>query len=137
MLKSIFTRRSFIRSGIWTVAANFVLLLVRVATGQAFRQTFLDDFYIAGTTHIKKIDAIEPVLKKGQRLDLFRENNPHDAKAIVIKDSNGTKLGYVPRDKNEVLSRLMDGEKALFAVIQSKEWKGTWLKIKVKVYLSD
>jgi hypothetical protein len=131
-----FTRRNFIRSGMWTVVVNVVLLLVRVATGQGFRRTFLDDFYIAGTTHIKNIDAIEPVLKKGQRLELLREDNPHDAKAIVIEDSHGTKLGYVPRDKNEVLSRLLDGENTLFAVIQSKEWKGTWLKIKVKVYLS-
>jgi hypothetical protein len=63
--------------------------------------------------------------------------NPYDHKAIVIKNADGVKIGYVPRADNVVFSRLMDAGKLLFGRITSKEKYGKWLKIKIKIFLHE
>ena len=56
---------------------------------------------VAGTTFIKNISEIEKSLEEGQILNLTREpQNQYDDFAIVISNSDGEKLGYIPRDKN-------------------------------------
>lgn len=47
------------------------------------------------------------------------------------------KIGYVPREDNVVFSRLMDAGKALFARVISKEMRGSWLRIEIKIYLHE
>lgn len=102
------------------------------------RDIFLFDTYVAGTSHIEGIKDLEPYLKIDDRLDFFREpDNIHDPKAIVIKNADGVKIGYVPQDDNPVFSRLMDAGKLIFARISHKEMKGKWLKIKIKIYLHE
>ena len=93
---------------------------------------------IAGTTYVEGIEALEPHLAAGDRLALFREpDNPYDKYAIVIRNADGVKLGYVPRRDNIVFARLMDAGKLLFARISGKEWIGEWLKIDIEIYLTD
>lgn len=102
------------------------------------REIFLFDTYVAGTGYIEGIDELEPYLKQGDRLDFFRESdNPHDQDAIVIKNENGVKIGYVPKGDNVVFSRLMDAGKLIFGKIDNKKYKGEWLKIDIKIYLKD
>jgi len=102
------------------------------------REIYLFDTYVAGTSHVEGIEELEPHLRVGERLNFFREvNNPHDKHAIVIKNADGIKIGYVPRKDNLVFSRLMDAGKLLFGRITSKEKKGKWLKIDIKIYLQD
>ena len=99
---------------------------------------FLFDSHIAGTSFIEGIEELEPYLRIDDRLDFFREpDNPHDKKAIVIKNANGVKVGYVPREDNVIFSRLMDAGKLLFGRITKKEMKGKWLKINIKIYLHE
>ena len=99
---------------------------------------FLFDSYIAGTSFIEGIEELEPHLKIDDRLDFFREpDNPYDTKAIVIKNTDGIKVGYVPREDNVIFSRLMDAGKLLFGRITNKEMKGKWLKINIKIYLHE
>ena len=99
-------------------------------------EIFLFDTYIAGTTHVKGILDLEPSLKVDDRLQFLREPyNEHDAKAIVIRNADGIKIGYVPMDDNAVFSRLMDAGKLLFGKISAKEIKGKWVKIDIKVFL--
>ena len=99
---------------------------------------FLFDSYIAGTSFIEGIEGLEPHLKIDDRLDFFREpDNPYDTKAIVIKNTDGIKVGYVPREDNVIFSRLMDAGKLLFGRITNKEMKGKWLKINIKIYLHE
>ena len=43
----------------------------------------------------------------------------------------------IPRNKNEVIARLLDAGKKFFATIQAKEWEGNWLRIEIKVFLKD
>ncbi len=99
---------------------------------------FLFDSHVAGTTFIEGIEELEPHLKIDDRLDFFREpDNPYDKKAIVIKNTDGVKVGYVPREDNVIFSRLMDAGKLLFGKITHKEMKGKWLNIKIKIYLHE
>ena len=92
---------------------------------------------VAGTTFLD-LDDIEPKLKKHQLLMLKREpNNEYDNNAILILTEEGKKLGYVPQDKNEVLSKLMDAGKLLFGRLDEKSWVDDWLKLDVQVYLRD
>lgn len=102
------------------------------------RDIFLFDTYIAGTTHIEGIEELEPHLNENEELDFFREpDNRYDKKAIVIKNKDGVKLGYVPKEDNVVFSRLMDAGKLLYGKIIEKEMKGKWLRIKIGIYLQE
>ena len=99
---------------------------------------FLFDTYVAGTTHIEGIEELEPHLLEDDRLEFFREpDNQHDKQAIVIKTVDGVKIGYVPRQDNAIFARLMDAGKLLFGKITSKEKKGAWVKIYIKVFLRE
>ena len=92
---------------------------------------------IAGTTFLNLKD-IEPKLKKNQLLVLKREpKNKYDDKAILILTEDGQKLGYVPQERNEILSRLMDAGKLLFGRLDEKDWVGRWLRLDIQVYLRD
>ncbi len=102
------------------------------------RDIFLFDSSVAGTSHVIGIEELEPFLHEGDRLQFFREpDNPHDHAAIVIKTMDGVKIGYVPRADNIIFSRLMDAGKVLFGVITSKTMRGTWLNMKIKIYLHE
>lgn len=79
------------------------------------KEIFLLETQVAGTSHFSSREN-EPTLAVNDSLILRRElNNPHDPLAILILTESGEKLGYVPRDRNEILARLMDAGKFLFA----------------------
>lgn len=102
------------------------------------KDIFLFDSHVAGTSFIEGIEELEPHLNIDDRLDFFREpDNKHDPKAIVIKNTDGVKIGYVPREDNIIFSRLMDAGKLLFGKITYKEMKGHWLKINIKIFLHE
>lgn len=91
------------------------------------RDIYLFDTYVAGTTHVEGIEAMEETLGDGDRLVFYREpDNPHDPQAIRIETLKKEKIGYVPRKDNVVFSRLMDAGKVLFAKITEKEMQGNW-----------
>ena len=98
----------------------------------------LFDSYVAGTTHIEGIENLEPYLNIGDRLSFFREpDNEYDTKAIVIKNEDGIKIGYVPEKDNLIFARLMDAGKLLFGRITEKETRGKWLRISIGIYLQE
>ena len=107
--------------------------------GRPFSQEiFLIEVHIAGTTHIDNMNELEPQLIEGVEVQFFREpNNQYDSRAIIVKDKEGNKLGYIPRDKNEILSRLMDAGKLLYGKVKNKEKIGEWCKIEMEVFLKD
>ena len=101
------------------------------------KEIFLIETHVAGTSHIP-VKEIEPTLTAGASLVLRREpGNVHDSHAILILTECGNKLGYIPRDRNEILARLMDGGKFLFAQLESKEWHGDWLNVSARIFLRD
>ena len=55
-------------------------------------------------------------------LSLFREpQKPHDEKAVAVYDG-ADRIGYIPQDENEVISRLMDAGKQIYGIITGKEY---------------
>ena len=120
-----------------------VLLLIRgsFAAGGGLnpfaREIMLIECQVAGTSY-RDLKAVEPELLPGALLVLRREpGNPHDELAIMIVDEQGHHLGYVPRVKNEALARLMDAGKLLFGRLESKDWRGQWLHMQVRIFLRD
>ena len=102
------------------------------------RDIFLFDTHVAGTSHVEGIEELEPYLNVGDRLDFFREpDNVYDANAILVKNTDGIKIGYIPMADNVIFARLMDAGKLLFGKITYKETDGNWLKISIKIYLHD
>lgn len=101
------------------------------------KEIFLIETHVAGTSHVP-IREIEPGLVIGDALVLRREpENAHDELAILILTEACGKIGYVPRDRNEILARLMDAGKFLFARIESKQWHGDWLRVSARVFMRD
>ena len=91
---------------------------------------------VAGTS-FRKLKELEPKLTPQTKLEVKREaKNEYDEFAIALHFEKN-KVGYIPKDSNEVIARLLDAGKAFFATITEKEWEGNWLKIEISVYLKD
>ncbi len=97
----------------------------------------LFDTYVAGTTHLKDKSVLDEI-EVGQKLNLKREINKFDEKAIIINTEDGKKVGYVPEKDNIIFSRLMDAGKLLSAkVTDIKARKGDFMQISIGIYLID
>ncbi len=80
------------------------------------KPVLLEHFYIAGYYYYDG-DKIENQLKPNVPLTIKREsNNPHDPKAISLW-YKGNKLGFVPRHKNTTLTKLLDQQIDIKAII--------------------
>jgi hypothetical protein len=102
------------------------------------REIFLLDIVVAGTTHCENISYIYPYLEKGQVLRMQRHpKNIHDENAIALY-FNEDQIGWVPRELNLVISRLMDAGKAFFCRIENVELVDEyWVKISAKIYMVE
>lgn len=104
------------------------------------QEIFLLDCEIAGTGFVKDIEEKAKALTAGTIVSLVREaDNKYDPLAIRIDNADGGKLGYVPRKKNEVPARLMDGGKMLYGKVEEIEFSesGSWVTITLKIYMKD
>ncbi len=78
---------------------------------------------VAGTS-FRKLDQVEAELLSTVQLDMKREGkNEFDAFAIALYFRE-IKVGYIPKEKNQVIARLMDAGKAFYATIQAKRVGG-------------
>ena len=106
------------------------------------KDIFLIKVYVAVLSYNENIDEIFPKVEVGKRVELIREaKNEFDKHAILVR-LNGEKIGYVPRKDNYVLSKLMDGGKHLYGVIESfgvdEVYEGYEFKfINVEIYLNE
>ena len=93
---------------------------------------------IAGTAHHGDSDDVLAALELGTQLKLLREpSSRHDPWSIRFLAPSGRTLGYMPADVNEILSRLMDAGKHLYAKVCEKDESGTWIQVFVDVFLDD
>ena len=91
---------------------------------------------VAGTS-FRQLGKVEASLSATVKLDVKREaKNEFDPFAVALH-YNDIKIGFIPRDKNEVIARLMDAGKSFYATIGAKEWEGNWLRLDVKVLMKD
>ena len=102
------------------------------------REIFLLDIIVAGTTHCPQIAQVYPHLEKGMVLRMQRQpTNKHDKNAIAILYEK-IRIGYVPRELNLIISRLMDAGKAFFCQIEDVELVDNyWVKITSKIYMVE
>ena len=104
------------------------------------QELFLIECEIAGTGFVKNILEKASALKVGEVVSLVREaNNKYDSLAIRVDNSSGEKLGYVPRKKNEILARLLDGGKMLYGTVSEKEISeySNWVDITIRICMKD
>ena len=98
----------------------------------------IPETHVAGTSHILGIAPLANALCADDRLTLEREpENPFDCWAIRVHDEQGNKLGFIPRAQNQVVARLMDGGKHVFAKVTGVELINRWFKIGIEVWLDD
>lgn len=73
------------------------------------RNVFLYGCELAGSQYLNLEDHVLPKLHENDPLVLMREpNNQFDEHAISVYTTGGLKLGYLPKNNNLILSRLMD-----------------------------
>jgi hypothetical protein len=100
------------------------------------RETLVLECMVAGTS-FRKLEKVRDELIETVRLEMKREgDNEFDHFAIGLWYYH-TKVGYIPREENEVIARLMDAGKQFFATIALKEMEGKWLKLNIKVMLKE
>ena len=93
---------------------------------------------IAGTSHHGDNEEVLMGLEIDSELTLLREpSSRYDPWSIRILTSAGRMLGYMPADVNEILARLMDAGKRLFAKVSDKDSSDTWTKVYMDVFLDD
>lgn len=90
---------------------------------------------VAGTTHAERADEVSWEIEEGDKMTMKRNpRNKYDKNAIGIYYRN-IRIGWVPKSVNEILARLMDGERRLYFITTSIEYQGDWLKIEGDVYM--
>ena len=117
-------------------------LLRKSVTGKPLRIPFAQDIMLArmhvAGTHYYEAREVAEGLYRGQRFGLRREpDNAHDEFAIEVLTTEGHKLGYIPRQYNEIPARLMDAGKRLFVQMESLARQDGWLEIQLSLYMED
>lgn len=93
---------------------------------------------VAETGKVTDIDQGARSLREGDTLRLVRQKgNLADAWAIQVFSPQGHELGFVPRDVNQILARLLDGGKHVFAEVVDVSHRDGWWRIEIAIYLDD
>jgi len=102
------------------------------------KQIYLISASIAGLYYVDNIDDILDEIKLESRLLFIREpDNQYDELAILVKDKNGNKLGYVPRKKNPILARLMDAGKHIYGTVKKIKNDDSYVDIEMEIFMDD
>ena len=123
------------------VETNWIELQARLdALSPPFaHEIFLMECLVAGTTHVRNVEKRTERLSPGDTLTLLRDpDNEYDPQAIGVFVNGNVRVGWIPQDRNDVISRLMDAGKVVYAKLQSRETtESGWLKMEIGVFLHD
>lgn len=113
-------------------------LMAAMSSGSLQIDVFKQEILVLNTlisgTSFQKLSDIDGQLVPGLSLNICRDaKNKHDQFAVSIRLGERT-IGYIPREKNETIARMLDAGKEFFAKIKEREWEGNWLKIIVDIY---
>src|SRR5690606_34128519 len=96
-------RSTFLRN----LIATFGLSVIPVDWVKQYQKIYLLQCFVRGFRFYDGETMLQQ-MQEGDMLELVREpENKHDACAIALH-YNMEKIGYVPRESNEILSRLID-----------------------------
>ena len=102
------------------------------------RQIYLISASIAGLYYVDDIHDLLDEVKLESRLHFIREpDNEHDELAILVKDHNNNKLGYVPRKKNPILARLMDAGKHIYGTVKKINNDDDCMEVEMEIFMDD
>ena len=102
------------------------------------RQIYLISASIAGSYYVDNISDLLNEIKIGTKLRFSREpDNQYDELAIIVKDQNDNKLGYVPRKKNPILARLMDAGKLIYGTVKTINDDDSFINIEMEIFMDD
>jgi hypothetical protein len=102
------------------------------------RQIYLISASIAGAYYVDNIHDLLEEIEIGTVLRFCREpDNKYDELAILVKDQNGNKMGYVPREKNPILARLMDAGKRIYGTVKEFDNDDNYLNIEMEIFMDD
>ena len=102
------------------------------------KKLLLDVFAVAGYQFYEG-ESVEHQLKSGDSLKLNAEpHNPHDEFAVEILTNNNVKLGYVPKNDNKALSKLLQQSAKVEANIEEIDleeisWQRVWVGVRLLV----
>lgn len=102
-------------------------------------EIFLLKVKIAGLIYYEA-SQVKNELKNEDKLILKREpDNKYDKLAIEVYYNKNIKLGYVPRNKNEVIARLMDAGKIIYGLINSfnSNEYNDYLEIDIDIFMKE
>jgi hypothetical protein len=122
---------------------NIVSILNSAKSSLEFGKPFSKQIYlisasIAGAYYVDDIHDLLDKMKVGARLRFVREpNNQYDELAILVKDQDGNKLGYVPSKKNPILARLMDAGKLIYGTVKSINNDDSYINIEMEIFMDD
>lgn len=92
---------------------------------------------LAAGTSFRNMEKAAPALAPMASILLRREPaNKYDALAVSLHLGEHH-IGYLPRDKNETIARLMDAGKAFEAKLTLAEKEGNWWRLQIDVFLRD
>lgn len=90
---------------------------------------------VAGTCY-RDLEPVVDIVGSDDVLLLVREpDNQHDELAILVTAEDGYVLGYVPREDNAELARLLDEGERLYAVLSSTALEPGQPKVKVMLQM--
>jgi len=102
------------------------------------REIFLISASIAGAYYVDDIHTLLDKIKIGAKLRFVREpDNKHDELAILVKDQDNNKLGYVPRQKNPILARLMDAGKLIYGTVKTIDNNESLIDVEMEIFMDD
>ena len=102
------------------------------------RQIYLVSASIAGLFFVDNIHDLLDEIKLESKLRFVREpDNQHDELAILVKDQNDNKLGYVPRQKNPILARLMDAGKHIYGTVKEITNDDSFMNVEMEIFMDD
>jgi hypothetical protein len=98
-------------------------------------EIYLLDCEIAGT-YYQNINKIYSDLIIGEKLTLKREsNNEYDKYAVSVYNQSNVKLGYIPRNNNKIIAKLMDEDLLIYySSLNSKNSDYNHINLEISIY---
>jgi len=99
------------------------------------KDVFLTECPVVGNTFGLTVDPATLVM--GTKVKLLRDSrNKFDKNSIVIKDAADNRLGFIPMAKNEILARLLEAGKDVYAIVSENmtDVDGN-VELRVKVFM--
>ena len=103
---------------------------------KSYTKIYLLQCFVAGFRYYRGPALLE-AMKAGDMLELVREpNNEHDESAIALHFNN-EKIGFIPAQENEMLSRLLDARvvELMAEITHLEPDAATWENVQIAVYV--